>query len=185
MFKTSILISIFCLCIISQTNFAYAKTNYPSGSSSGTTNIDYSLPYPGLLPDNPLYIFKAIRDKLQGLLISNSLRKAEFDMLQADKRLEASILLLTTEKNKADLSLSTLSKANNYFEDALAKAVDAKKQGMDNHDILKKLSLASIIYQQRIQDMANQPGNVNKEKFINERTRVVNFEKKVNELLTT
>jgi hypothetical protein len=185
MFKTLILITIFCLSIIFRSNFVYAQDISPADSSSGSSNIDYTLPYPGLLPDHPFYIFKAIRDKLQGLLISNPLKKAEFDLLQADKRLEASYLLLTTEKNKSDLSLSTLSKANNYFEDAIEKAIDAKKQGTDNHDFLKKLSLATILYQQRIQDMENQAGKTDKQKYAKERERVMNFEKRVKELLAT
>lgn len=49
--------------------------------------MEYALPYPGILPDHPLYVFKKIRDAILEFLIVDPVRKAEFYILQADKRL--------------------------------------------------------------------------------------------------
>lgn len=51
-----------------------------------TPKVDYLLPYPGILPDHPLYFLKAFRDRILEALIVDPLRKAEFYLLQADKR---------------------------------------------------------------------------------------------------
>ena len=65
--------------------------------------IDYTLPYPGILPDNPLYFLKDLRDKIIEFLISDPVNKAEFYILQADKKLNMGITLSgmgkTTEAN--------------------------------------------------------------------------------------
>lgn len=52
---------------------------------------EYLLPYPGILPDHPLYFLKALRDKILEALIVDPLRKSEFYLLQADKRLNMAI----------------------------------------------------------------------------------------------
>lgn len=52
---------------------------------------EYVLPYPGILPDHPLYFLKALRDRILEALIVDPQRKAEFYLLQADKRLNMGI----------------------------------------------------------------------------------------------
>ncbi len=52
---------------------------------------EYLLPYPGILPDHPLYFLKALRDRILEALIVDPLRKSEFYLLQADKRLNMAI----------------------------------------------------------------------------------------------
>ena len=100
-----------------------------SSSSQQASEINYELPYPGLLPDSSLYIFRVIRDRIVGFLISDPLKKSEFDLLQSDKRLNAGIILLN--KGKTSLSLETISKAGNYFDEALGEVEKAKMQGMN------------------------------------------------------
>lgn len=91
---------------------------------------DYVMPYPGLLPDNILYGLKTFRDKAISVMVGDPIKKAEFDLLQADKRIGAAIMLLQTrDEKKYDIALSTASKAQNYYEEAIDKLVEAKKQG--------------------------------------------------------
>src|SRR5205823_3865940 len=75
--------------------------------------VDYTLPYPGLLPDNPLWPVKAFRDKSISMFISDPMKKAEFDLLQADKRVNASLYLFNQSKDKEALVSQTISKAGN------------------------------------------------------------------------
>ena len=65
---------------------------YPS-SAAFAYHVDYQLPYPGMLPDNPLYFLKVFRDNLTSFFINKPLDKAHFDLLQSDKDVEASYLL--------------------------------------------------------------------------------------------
>lgn len=73
----------------------------------------YRYPWPGLLPDHPLYKVKVLRNKIIERLIISPVRKVEFDLLMADKTLHASKLLL--EKGNSRLALDTALKGENYF----------------------------------------------------------------------
>ena len=55
--------------------------------------VIYNLPYPGLLPDSPLYITKVIRDKITDFLTRDNLKKAELYLLYSDKRVSMSLVL--------------------------------------------------------------------------------------------
>lgn len=78
--------------------------------------VDYYLPYPGILPDHPMYWLKMIRDKVQLLLTTNAVGKVEKQLLYADKRLGAGWALI--EGNKVQLGVTTLTKAEKYLEQA-------------------------------------------------------------------
>ena len=114
-------------------------------------NVEYELPYPGILPDNPLYFLKAVRDNVLGFFISDPLKKADFQLLQADKRLAASKVLL--DEKKYDLAITTLSKSGNYFDKAISKAAQAKSQGQNADSVIAKLLQASKKHQQVIYQM--------------------------------
>ncbi len=103
--------------------------------------IDYQLPYPGILPDNPLWYFKVLRDKARLYLTNDPLARAELELLYADKRLAGSKILF--EKNKTNLALSTLTKAEKYLEEA---EIEAKK--VDSVSFLNKLAKASLKHRQ-------------------------------------
>lgn len=78
--------------------------------------VNYYLPYPGILPDHPMYWVKMARDRLQLMLIADNELKAEKMLLYADKRLGAGWALI--EGQKADLGVRTLTKAEKYLEQA-------------------------------------------------------------------
>lgn len=120
-------------------------------SDSQVPSVQYDLPYPGLLPDNPLYFLKAIRDNLLGAFITDPLKKADFTLLQADKRLAASKALFNNKKY--DLAITTLSKSGNYFDQAINKAADAKRAGQNANPILERLLIASKKHQEVIFQM--------------------------------
>ena len=77
-------------------------------------NVDYYLPYPGILPDHPLYWLKMVRDRIGLVLTTAETAKAEKLLLYADKRLGAAWALI--EGNKVPLGVSTLTKAEKYLE---------------------------------------------------------------------
>jgi hypothetical protein len=116
------------------------------------SEIDYTFVYPGkVLPDNPLWSLKALRDKILYLITSNSLKKAERVLLYSDKRLLASQELF--RKNKPDIALSTLSKGEKYLEIATSQEGIARQNGIDTKDFLVKLANASLKHRQVIEEM--------------------------------
>lgn len=144
-----ILLILFSLSLPFQKSFAQTAS-----SAADLPQVQYDLPYTGILPDSPLYFLKALRDNVLGLLITDPLKKAEYDLLMADKRLGGAQALLS--KNKNDLAITTLSKSGNYFYQAIGQAAIAKKQGSNVNNILSKIITASIKHQEVILQMIQQ-----------------------------
>lgn len=128
---------------------------YAADASSDTTveKADYTLPYPGLLPDNPLYGVKMFRDNMVGLLISDPLKKAEFDILQADKRLQSGVYLIQKDKKKSALGMTTILKGQNYFDQAIGKLYDARKQGLATTAVTTKITNAAKKHAEVLHDL--------------------------------
>jgi hypothetical protein len=155
-----------------------------SSLSAQKSNVDeqYTLPYPGLLPDNPLYTLKTTRDKIVSLLISNPVKKASFDVLQADKRLQAGIMLIQKDKSKASLAATTISKGENYFEEAVLKTIDAEKQGMETGDIKARLTKSVMKHKAVLLDLQRKVPASERKTFEALTKRVLGYEKQVNKL---
>ncbi len=96
-------------------------------AKSNTPVAEYALPYPGMLPDHPLYSIKALRDRILDFLIVDPARKAEFSILQADKRLGMGMALM--EKGNATLAESVVSKGEKYMYQAVYSLLALKNQG--------------------------------------------------------
>jgi hypothetical protein len=60
--------------------------------------VEYLLPYPGILPTHPLYFLKNIRDQIVEMLISDPVKKADFYIIQADKKLSMALALADLKK---------------------------------------------------------------------------------------
>lgn len=121
--------------------FIYKATCYSaeiSSSSATPTEVNYFLAYPGILPDNPFYFIKAMRDKTVSLLINDNVKRAKFNLLTSDKRMFAGQLLI--EKDKTELGLVTISKSNNYFHHSIAALQRARLQGTDTREVYIEMS---------------------------------------------
>lgn len=88
---------------------------------------DYVLPYPGVLPDHPLYFMKRFRDAVLEMVIIEPARKSEFYILQGDKRLQMGIMLI--EQKNFSLAETTISKAEKYMEKAVRGLMTYKTSG--------------------------------------------------------
>lgn len=95
--------------------------------------VDYELTYPGMLPDHPLYILKVIRDAVVKMLINDNMKRARFSLLSAEKRIYSGKMLV--EKGKDGLAIETISKGNNYMNDALKAIESVKEKTPDNIDV--------------------------------------------------
>lgn len=129
----------------------FAPLSFAQENATVSAKVEYNLPYAGMLPDSPLYFLKTFRDKLISIFISDSLKKAEFDLLQADKRLASAILLF--EKGKKDLAESTISKGENYFDDGIKSMELAKKQGRDVGGLLVNFELSAKKHLEILSDL--------------------------------
>lgn len=101
-------ITIFLLSLIL---FFVFPGQVPATESATPTPIDYRLPYPGILPDHPLYPLKRFRDWLLLSLNRSQLKKTELRLLFADKKISMAQFLLN--KRKTDLAVSTVFESQN------------------------------------------------------------------------
>lgn len=123
--------------------FPLFYSNYSQVVSTNDQKLNYELPYPGILPDNPLYLVKALRDRLQEFTIRDTIKKAEYYLLLSDKRVSAAQLLVKKGKDKQ--SVSTLSKAEKYFLKIPPLLAVSKKQGVKPLDeLLIRLKLSNV-----------------------------------------
>lgn len=106
-------------------------------------NVDYYLPYPGILPDHPLYWLKMVRDRIGLVLTTAETAKAEKLLLYADKRLGAAWALI--EGNKVALGVSTLTKAEKYLEQAVAQRDNFSDQGRLDRAIKKHAEVLALV----------------------------------------
>lgn len=103
---------------------------------------EYLLPYPGMLPDHPLYVIKRLRDWILDKLIADPLRRVEFNILQADKRLNMGIFL--AQKGNAQLAEEVISKGEKYLNSALFGLLALKTEGKEVPSYLVERLMRSL-----------------------------------------
>lgn len=158
------------------------STTSAVASPTATVQSDYTLPYPGILPDNPLYFLKALRDRIIIFFISDPVKKGSFYLLQSDKRLESSWYLLKKGKAKQDLALSTLSKSTNYFDLAVGQVQTAKQAGQDTSDLITRLQDSLSKHILVVGQMLHMVGLTNNRDLLDEQKRLEGLEKGVSSL---
>ena len=114
--------------------------------------IAYNLPYPGLLPDSPLYLAKIVRDRITDFLTRDNLKKAELYLLYSDKR--AAMSLLLARKGKSQLAIDTFSKGEKYFLKIPDLLKSAKKQGGQTpSNFIETLKLSNAKHKELIEEL--------------------------------
>lgn len=143
------------------------------------TTVEYQLPYPGILPGSPLYSVKMIRDRVVELLTSDSVKKANFYLLQADKRTASALMLY--EKGDDRLAETTLTKAQKYLEKSLVKAQEAKNAGKDVGDIFARIKDSSTKQKQEIENLSSKSKEKG-ESLRDDLKKIKNLEKSADQL---
>jgi len=125
--KMFLLLTLFLFPAVVFASSATSAATQTNVEVTTATKVEYELPYPGILPDHPLYILKQVRDWILDKLIVDSVKKAEFYILQADKRLNMGVILAA--KGNETLSEQVISKGEKYMNNALTLLSSAKAQG--------------------------------------------------------
>jgi hypothetical protein len=147
-------IAIFILVFIVLAKPISAQTiTLPMPTASTTPSIEptiisYELPYPGILPGSPLYVFKNIRDKFKEITTTDPVRKTEFYLLQADKQLASALLLY--KQNQKELAETTLLRSQKNLEKSIDALIESKKMQKNTNDLPIKIKTSSIKQKQEI-----------------------------------
>lgn len=129
----------------------YPQSPIPSPTPTPAVIVKYYLPYPGILPDNPLYKIKALRDRIVLFFTSGEENKAVKELLYADKRIRAAEELV--DGGKATLGVSTASKAEKYLESSVNRAKKLSNDGKDVKSLLGTLSDATAKHLEVLQGL--------------------------------
>lgn len=113
-------------------------------SNAFAQEINYQFPYPGILPDHPLYPLKVLRDKIYDFFLTDNLKKTEFKLLMADKRFYMGVILM--EKGNTTLAEKTVSKASKYYEEGALILNQMQQERKDTEIIKQKYLTASGKY---------------------------------------
>jgi len=108
--------------------------------------VEYYLPYPGVLPDSPLYKVKALRDRISLWLITDPTKKAEKELLLADKRIGAAAALM--DGGKDELAVSTATKGEKYLEQAVNRVMVMADMGQDVKSLLLIMANATAKHEE-------------------------------------
>ena len=144
----AVLIVIACLTLISITSIVRAQQNNNTAGENSKRSSDYALPYPGILPDHPFYSIKMFRDKVISFFINTPQKKAEFNLLMVDKRVNAGLYLV--DQKKMNLAVSTISKGQNYLDQALTIVESQKSALTDGKSLLERLEKATAKHEEVI-----------------------------------
>lgn len=160
--KTAIVIAsfVFASSVLFTSIFRTASPQYvfsQAGSVSGATDsaapaeVDYYLPYPGMLPDHFLWPVKVLRDKLWLLVVRDPAKKAEILLLFADKRIGMARELI--RGGKPDIGVGTAGKAEQYLTAAFEEEEKAAQKGADTGKFLERLANSSLKHQEVLESL--------------------------------
>lgn len=174
----------FCILFSTQT-YVHAQSTFEATqssdflinqpTSSASSQINYELAYPGLLPDSPLYFLKTLRDKIVGLLINNPVQRAQFNLLTSDKRIRAGQMLVA--KHKDDLAITAISKSNNYFSEAISALSKAKSSNKDVSSLVANMKQSILKHEQVMHDLKMSLSKNHDQEYMNELQRMEKFKK--------
>lgn len=92
-------------------------------------NVVYQLPHPGMLPDNPFYFAKEVRDSMAQVATRDALRKSELALVVSDRKAAESLSL--AQKGKDTLALQTITEAEKEFAQISIWLKESKASGVN------------------------------------------------------
>lgn len=122
-------------------------SNYSQSINLTDQKVVYELPYPGILPDHPLYALKVTRDRVLEFFTRDNLKKVNLYLLFSDKRLKMAEYL--AKKGKNDLAITTASKGEKYFLKIPPLLKSSKQQGVSpDPSLLERVRLSNKKHKQ-------------------------------------
>lgn len=164
--KKVFILLFFAIFFFFSTQVSFAQETENSTKSAA---IKYDLAYPGILPNNPLYKLKVLRDRVTALLISDPMKKAEFYLLQTDKGILATAMLV--DKGEIKLAQETAFKAEHNM--TLLTYELKKLTKRPSSDFIGKMKTASLKHQEVLHSLIKRVTPDEQETF----AAVVNFSK--------
>ena len=143
-----ILIMTFVLTVIAVQPILAVNIITPEPEPTGTASVEveYVLPYPGMLPDNPIYKLKTARDRLLIMFISSPANRADKYISLADRLFVEA--LKVAEKDKVSLAVHTAFKAEHQMTLAVSSIVN-----IDSPEQFKEIKEKTLLASQKHREL--------------------------------
>jgi hypothetical protein len=128
----------------------------------GPEKCVYKLPEVTTLPNNPMYLFKQMRDYLWVELSHDPTEKSEVLLLLADKKMTEAISLY--KNNNIDLALATSEEAINKLKYADKAILENKVKTVQTQEIEKQIIKAGCAYGEALKTI-NKDGRLDENKY--------------------
>jgi hypothetical protein len=113
-----------------------------------SAEVEYALPYPGILSDHPLYFLKKIRDSLMRAFLNDPIKKIEFSLLQSDKFL--GMAMSYADKKNWVRAGETVVLSQKEMERAISEVVSAQSSGTKiPANVIGNLELSAVKHKER------------------------------------
>lgn len=153
-------IIIFSLLFLATLGVTSAQEQPPTPTKIQST-VAYDLAYPGMLPNSPFYKIKVLRDKVVLTLKRDPIKKVEYHLILADKRIHMAKIL--AEKNEIELAKETVLKGENEY--TLLVNILKNERKKPPKELYEKLEKASLKHQEILAEIASKQNGENKKLF--------------------
>lgn len=146
----------YSLLEISGVKYAYSgrPSSFLPNPATGKEVI-YDLPYAGhVMPDNPLWPIKVLRDRAEFHFAEGNIGKGVEALHLADTRLSMGLKLWN--EGEVNTSIETCQKAVGYLVTASIYALNSQQDGDDAHDLLRQIAYSSLKHRQILETMLSE-----------------------------
>lgn len=120
-------------------------------ASAPATVQHYNLPYPGILPDHPLYFVKSLRDRILLFVTADPVKAVELRRHLADKQLAMGQTLC--DKGKIALCIRTIALGEQYLQQAVEQTQKVTLTSAQKIERLEHLSAAVEAHMKSIEQL--------------------------------
>lgn len=132
--------------------FAFMTSSYSQSITLSEKKVIYDLPYAGILPDNPLYLLKEVRDTIILFMTRDQIKKAEMLLLSSDKKINMAMQL--SAKGKGKLMIETLTNAEKQALSVPGLLRESKKQGVaPGEGFVYRLKLSNVKHREEEENL--------------------------------
>lgn len=126
--------------------------SYSQAITLSEKKVIYDLPYAGILPDNPLYTLKQLRDVVVEFTTRDQMKKSEILLLSSDKKIHMAKLL--SQKGKSRLAIKSLVDAEKQSLKIPKLLTESKKQGVSAKEgLIYRLKLSNVKHREVMEEL--------------------------------
>ncbi len=114
--------------------------------------VEYDLPYPGMLPDHPLYVLKSARDAVMVFLTRDYIKKSELMLLLSDKHVAMAMAL--AKNGEWGDAAELLQQSEDMFDEMLTTLEESASQGVSpGEELIQQVTMSNEKHKEVIQQL--------------------------------